>query len=301
MLRLYKGVPVTIAAAGTLLGMLALGPATTASAAPAAPTWRTHVCHGTRHHPGELTGLNLDVIVRGICLVRRGPVAVSRNIIITRHSTLIAAFGRHHTHISVAGSIFVRKGGTLVLGCNPKSFPCLDDPHPRRPSLTSADRVGHSIVATAALGVVVHSAWIGRNISQTGGGGGITCKPKGPFRQFHSPVYSAYEDNWIGGNMRIKHIHSCWLGVIRNRIGGSANVNHNKMKDPDAMEVVTNVVLKNLICFHNSPKVQYGDSRGRPNRVGRHAVLECGFRRIIPNPSGQHVHFSHISVHLHHR
>jgi hypothetical protein len=298
MLRRYRGVPVTIAAAGTLLGMLALAPATTAVAA---PTWRTHVCHGTNRHPGELTGLNLDVIVRGICLVRNGPVAVSRNIIITRHSSLIAAFGRHHTRLSVAGNIFVHKGGTLVLGCNPKSFPCLDDPHPKRPSLTSADRVGHSISATAALGVVVHNDWIGHNVSQTGGGGGVRCKPQGPFVHVHSPAYSTYEDNWIGGNVRIRHVHSCWLGVIRNWIRGSANINHNRMKDPDAMEIITNVVLRNLVCFHNNPKVQFGDSHGQPNRVGGHAVLECSFHRLVPNPAGQHHHFSHISVHLHRR
>jgi len=298
MLRRYKGMPAAFAAVGTLLGMLALGPATTAAAA---PTWRTHVCHGTNHHPGELTGLNRDVIVRGICLVRLGPVAVSRNIIITRHSALIAAFGRHHTRISVGGSIFVRKGGTLILGCNPHSFPCVDDPHPKRPSLVSADKVRHSIIARAALGVVVHNDWIGHNVRETGGGGGLTCRPEGPFRHVHSPVYSAYEDNWIGGSVWIKHLHSCWLGVIRNSIRRSANVSHNKMKDPDAMEVVSNRVEGNLICFRNNPKVQFGDSHGRPNRVGRHAVLECGFRRIIPNPAGQHMHFSHISVHLHDR
>ena len=297
MLRRYKGVPVTIAAAGTLLGMLAMGPAATAGVAPA---WRTHVCHGTNRHPGELTGLNLDVIVRGICVVRRGPVAVSRNIIITRHSVLIAAFGRHHTRISVAGSIFVRKGGTLILGCNPHSFPCLDDPHPRRPSLVSADKVGRSIIATGALGVLVHNDRIGHNVRQTGGGGGITCRPQGPFRRFHSPVFTAYEDNVIRGHVWVKRVHSCWLGVIRNRIGLSANVSHNKMKDPDAMEVVSNRVEGSLFCVRNSPKVQFGDSRGRPNRVGRRAVRECGFHRIIPNPAGQHVHFSHISVHLHH-
>jgi hypothetical protein len=80
MLRRYDGVPAAIAAACTPLGMLALGPATTACAA---PTRRTHVCDGTNHHPGELTGLDLDVIGRGMCLVRLGPFAVSRNIIIT--------------------------------------------------------------------------------------------------------------------------------------------------------------------------------------------------------------------------
>jgi hypothetical protein len=296
MLRRYRGVSVAIAGAGLMLGIAAL-PATAATA----PAWRTHVCHGTQRHPGELTGLNLNVIVRGICLARHGPVAVSRNIIITRHSTLIAAFGRHHTHITVAGSIFVRKGGTLILGCNPESFPCLDDPHPKRPSLTSRDVIKGGIFATAALGMVVHNDRIGHTIRQTGGGGGITCTPKGPFKQFHSPVYSTYEDNWVGGSLRVKHLHSCWLGVIRNTVGHNVRVVHNKMADPDANEVVTNRIQGNLTCFANNPKVQFGDSRGKPNRVGGDAFLECSFDRIIPNPAGQHKHFDHISLHLRHR
>ena len=296
MLRRHKRVPVAIAAAGTLVSMLALGPATTAVAA---PTWRTHVCHGTIRHPGELRGLSLDVIVRGLCLVRSGPVAISRNIIIMPHSALVAAFGRHDTHINLAGNIFIHKAGTLILGCNPKSFPCLDDSRPKRPSLISRDHVGGSIFATDALGVVVHSAWIGRNVRQLGGGGGVTCKPHGAFAHFHGPAYSTWEDNRIGGSIWVRHVHSCWLGVIRNWIGVSATVSRNKMKDPDEMEVVTNIVRQDLTCWRNSPKVQFGDSHGHPNRVGLHAFFECGFHRIIPNPSGQHVHFAHVSVHLH--
>src|SRR6266568_3600448 len=79
----------------------------------------------------------------------------------------------------------------------------------------------------------------------------------------------------------------------------SSAVSRNKMKDPDEMEVVTNIVRQDLTCWRNSPKVQFGDSHGHPNRVGLHAFFECGFHRIIPNPSGQHVHFAHVSVHLH--
>ncbi len=294
MLRRHKGVSVAIAAAGTLASMLAVGPATTAGAAPA---W--HICHGNAKHPGELFGRTLDVIVHGLCLVRRGPTAVAGDIIITPRSTLVAAFGRHDTRLEVGGNIFVHKRGTLILGCNPKSFPCVDDPNKKHPSLVSRDKVGGSIFGTDALGLVVHNAWIGHNVRQLGGGGGLTCKPQGSFAHVHSPAYSAWEGNWIGGSVWVKHVHSCWLGVIRNRIGFSATVSRNKMRDPDAMEVVTNIVHRDLTCWRNSPKVQYGDSHGHPNRVGLHAFLECGFHRIIPNPAGQHVHFAHISVHLH--
>ncbi len=295
MLRRYKGAPAVFAAAGTLLGMLALGPVTTAAAAPA---WRTHVCHGTPAHPGELVGVNLNVIVRGLCLVQRGPVAVSGSVIVTRGSALIAAFARHDTHMNIAGSVIVHKGGTLLLGCNPKSFPCLDDPSKKHPTLISRNRVGGSIVGLAALGLVVHSNWIGHSIATSGGGGGLTCQPRGVFKANHSPVFTAIEDNWVRGGIFVKGLRTCWMGVVRNWTGDSVHIVRNKAKDPDAMEIVSNTVHGNLICWRNNPKVQFGDSRGTPNRVGRRALLECSFHKILPNPSHQHVHFSHISVHL---
>ena len=297
MLRRHKGLTAVVATAGTLLSVLAAGPVTSASAAPA---WRNHVCHGTVRHPGHLVGVNLNVWVRGVCLVDRGPVAVSRNIFILRHSSLIAAFGRHHSRLAVGGSIIVHKGGTLVMGCLPRIFPCFDSRHPKHSRLHSSSEVQGNIIGLAALGIVVHASRIGHSVNQRGGGGGVTCVPQGIFKFLHnSPAYSDYEDSAIRGNLRIMHVHSCWLGVIRNFIGGSASINRNRMKDPDAMEVVSNIVLRNLICFRNHPKVQFGDSRGRPNRVGRHALFECSFHRLVPNPAGQHHHFSHISVHLH--
>ncbi len=296
MLGRNKSLAAAVATAVTLLGLLMVGPATSAGAA---TTWRTHVCHGTFRRPGILTGLNFDVIVRGLCLVNAGPVQVAHDVIVTRGSSLIADFGRHHSRISVGDDIFVHKGGTLVLGCEPVHFNCADDPHPKHPTLSSHDTVGGSLVATDALGVVVHDSWFGHDIVQLGGGGGLTCKPHGAFALVKSPVYSDYEDSWIGGSLWVKHLRSCWLGVIRDWVGGSATVSSNKMKDPDAMEVVTNTVLRDLTCWRNSPKVQFGDSHGLPNRVGLHAFFECSFHRLVPNPAGQHRHFEHISVHLH--
>ena len=295
MLGRYKGLAALIATSGTALGLLAISPATSADAA---SHWKTHVCHGTNTHPGELTGLNWDVIVRGLCLLNSGPVAVAHNVIITRNSALIAVYGRHNSRLSVSGDILVHRGGTLLLGCEPRYFTCLDDPRPKHPTLASHDTVGGSLIASDALGVVVHNSWFGHDIVEVGGGGGLNCKPAGPFAHAHSPVYSDYEDNWIGGSLWVKHLTSCWLGVIRNWIGGSATVSRNAMADPDAMEVVTNVVLRDLTCYRNRPKAQFGDSHGKPNRVGLHAFFQCGFHRLVANPRGSH-HFEHISVHLH--
>lgn len=297
MFRRHRALPVAIATAATLLSLVAWAPAS--SAATAARVHHRHVCGGTFARPGVLSGRYWDVVVHGVCVVNHGPAYVRHSIVITHNAALLAAFGRHHSRLAVGGSIYVHQGGTLVLGCEPSAFPCFDDPHPKKPSLSSHEIVGGSVIATRALGVVMHNTSVLRNVIQYAGGGGLTCHPTGIFTHFGSPVYSAYEDNMIGGSIWVRDLRSCWFGAIRNRIGRSATFSSITLADPDAMEVVSNVVLRDLTCWRNHPRVQFGDSHGTPNRVGMHAYFECGFHVILPNPAHQNKHFSHISVHLH--
>ena len=238
------------------------------------------------------------MVVRGVCVVNSGPVFVQRNIWIERGSVLLAAYARHHSHLVVGRNVFVKKNATLILGCEARHFACLDDSQ-KHPRLNSHSTIFGSLLGDRALGIVVHNSSIEHSVSQIKGGGGFTCKPHGIFKAFKSPVYSDYEDNFIRGNLHVSGLHSCWFGVIRNFVASSVRVGSNQLADPDANEVVSNVVLLNLLCFNNSPKVQFGDSHGKPNRVGRHALGECGFHVLRPNPAGQHHHFSHISVPLH--
>ncbi len=285
----------TAAVVATLLGGLALAPAVPASGA---PSWPLLVCHGSVRHPGVLAGRFGEVVVRGLCLVDRGPAVVERDVLVLRHSALLAAFGRGHSRLIVGHNIVVSRGATLFLGCG-RSFRCLDDRPHGRTRLSSRPKVFGSIIAVGALGVVVHYAWIGGSVVQVAGGGGLTCRPMGIFAVKHSPAFSAYEDSWIGHVIIVRHLRSCWLGVIRNRIGIDATISSNVMASHDANEIVSNVAFRDLTCWRDSPRAQFGDSRGTPNRVGLHAYYQCGFHVILPNPAGQHVHFSHISVHLH--
>ena len=131
----------------------------------------------------------------------------------------------------------------------------------------------------------MHASTIGANVVERGGGGGVSCTPKGIFAAFKSPVYSDYEDNWVGGNLTVTGLRSCWFGALRNSLRNSALVAGNTMADPDAMEVVSNTVRRSLSCFGNSPAVQYGDSVGTPNVVRRWATGECGFNVFQPNPA----------------
>ena len=140
--------------------------------------------------------------------------------------------------------------------------------------------------------MVIHDSTIGGDATQIGGGGGVSCTPIGIFAKFGSPVYSDYEDNTIGGNLRVTGLDSCWLGGLRNKIGGSVTFSNNTLADPDANEILTNHIAGNLLCSDNSPAMEYGDSRRlaqrgrrlrhRPVRLRREAA-EPG---TVPGPTG---------------
>jgi hypothetical protein len=161
------------------------------------------------------------VTVKGFCFVNRGPARVTGTLDLQPGSALAAAFGMHHSRLTVIGHVVVERGATLLLGCNTTSSPCIDDPansnHNAKPTLHSSGRVTGSITGSNALGIIIHSTTIGGSVSQSGGGGGHTCRPPktGPFALFHSPVFSAYEDSTIDENLSITGLRSCWMGVAR--------------------------------------------------------------------------------------
>ena len=70
-------------------------------------------------------------------------------------------------------------------------------------------------------------------------------------------------------------VQSCWAGYIRNHVSRNVIYQRNSFADPDASELTTNTVGGNMICFGNSPAVQFGDSQGAPNVVGGKALGEC--------------------------
>jgi hypothetical protein len=306
-----------------VVGVVAGGQAAaTASGAPSAAKAHTYTCKGTLKAPGTLAGTRSSVVVRGVCEVNAGPALVRHNLVIAPGGALVAIFGLNdhtghgHSSLTVDGNLTVGRGATLAMGCDhlydvafgqrSANFACADDPHPSKPTLSSHDVVRGSLIAHHALGVVVHNSSIHGNVVETGGGGGVNCKPTGVFTLFQSPVYSDYEHMWIGGSVRVTGLHSCWFGAIYLTVRGSLTVSKNVMADPDAMEVVTDKVLRNMTCHVNHPAIQFGDSDGRPNLVGRRAIGQCSFKVILPSPAPEahidvHVKHLHIAKRLHHR
>jgi hypothetical protein len=269
--------------AGVVAPVVVFGQAEVASAASA------FTCSGgTAMAPTSLpagTYASVEVSSGAVCGVDAGQVVVQGNVTVDSTGSLVAAFAQNMgapgttSGITVDGNVSVATGATLILGCENPAFTCIDDA-----TLASPDTVQGSITATGALGVLVHDSTIGTDVVETGGGGGVNCTPTGIFNAFGSPAYSDYEDNTIGGNLRVSGLQSCWFGALRDKIGGSFSYMKNTLADPDASENFTNTIAGNMLCSGNSPVVHYGDSSGSPNMVAGFGTGECAFGVMQPQP-----------------
>ena len=282
LLSTARALPVVVA--GAVLVVVAGVSVGVASGAAAASPYR---CAG----PSLPGGTYASVTIAGACQVNDGAVVVTGDVTVQPNGALIAAFARNdHTgsgtsNLTIDGSLFVGRGGTAILGCEPGFFTCADDPNQGKPTLTSRDAIGGDLLATSALGVLMHVTTVSGDIRELGGGGGVNCTPAGVFQVFGSPVYSDFEDNTVGGNVWVSGLRSCWFGALRDQIGGSVMVTDDVMADPDSMEVLADHIAGNLICARNMPANQYGDSQSSPSVVAGSAIGQCSFARLTPNPS----------------
>jgi hypothetical protein len=229
-----------------------------------------------------------DVSIEGICEVNAGQARILGNLTARPGSTLLAAFGLDdqtgsgNSSLTVAGDLRVQSGATVLIGCEPEHFTCIDDPNPEHATLSSQGRIFGSLREQQPLGVVVHDSTIFGDVTESGGGGGQTCEPSGVFASFESPVYSDYEDSTVAGNLKVTGLTSCWLGVVRMRVGGNVHMINNQLADPDAIEILSNQIAGNLNCQQNS---QVWDSSEKaetlyprspePNTVGGRRIGQC--------------------------
>jgi hypothetical protein len=283
-----------VLAGGLVTSAMALAPAASAAAA----QHQASVCAGTPKAPGVLTGRHRsDVVVKGACEVNAGRAFVGGDLTLRPGAVLIAAFalndrtGKGSSSLTVAGDLRVGAGAAMVLGCDPSSFPCLDDPDQNAPTLASHDRVLANLTSTKPLGVVVHNVSVRGNVTQRGGGGGFSCNPSGIFAQFQSPVYSTYEDSSVGGSIRVSGVTSCWMGLIRLHVRQSMAVRNNRLADPDAIEINANHIAGNLTCRRNSMVWDSGDltanlfpRQPQPNTVGGERHGQC----VLNSPTSPH-------------
>src|SRR5262249_48993786 len=116
-------------------------------------------CNGSILRSGSYASLR----VTGPCKLSDRAYVVVRGDVVVGHHGLVDAItpGR----IGVWGSMYVRSGGGVGLGCSPAAG-C---------SVTTHDHVQGDVIATGALAMIFHSNRIDGRIYQAGGGGGVNC------------------------------------------------------------------------------------------------------------------------------
>jgi hypothetical protein len=212
-------------------------------------------CNGSILRSGSYASLH----VTGPCKLSDHAYVVVRGNVVVGHHGLFDAITMGH--IGVWGSMYVRSGGGVGLGCSPAAG-C---------SVTTHDHIQGDVIANGALAMIFHSNRIDGRIYQSGGGGGVNCNNV----LMGGPAFTTYEDNKVGGDVTVRWMRSCWFGFFRNHVAGTVRINHNTFADPDADEVQTNVIAGDLICRANSPAPQTGDSGGSVNIVAGSKIGQC--------------------------
>jgi hypothetical protein len=272
----FAGARVFLLAGGASLILFATG---TASAMGTSSTTCTGDLSNLPASAGTIKGnYPGDVVVAGACAVDAGSAVIQGNLILLPNATLVAAFASDN--LTVKGSIQVKDGAALIIGCNPQSFSCVDNG-----AGTATVKVLRNLTAEQPLGMVVHNTTVSGKEVVDGGGGGVSCdSTPGVFGAFGSPAYIDNEDSTVHGSLTIENVQTCWLGTLRVKVGGNLTDTNNTMADPDAGEVVANIVGGNISCTGNSPAVQFGDSGAAPNQVRGNATGQCGFGVLSPDP-----------------
>jgi hypothetical protein len=259
------------------------------------------VCSSGAIAPGNYGSMRIN----GICSMPTGHVNIYGNLTIAPGALLDAVAPGDPTtgtavvpaSVAISGDVKVLQGAALLLGCSP-NISCA----PPAAGITF-DVIRGDLSAYGAQGVVLHDVGVDGDVSILGGGGGTagqTCAAQNPSNPTNTalepwsedpalaftPVYSDFEDGSIGGDLRVVGLSTCWLGGLRNWIGGDVTFAHNTFGDPDAMEIGNNVIWGDFGCWYNSPAPQFGEGAA-PDLVNGRALGECSFNTVLQNPSAE--------------
>jgi len=247
-------------AAAALAAAVCAAAMTVVGAGPASASQDRTVCKG-----GDIaSGTYETLVITGYCVIPDdAKVVVKDNLVLKRGAVLNAVtLATVHVH----GNVRVGHRAILGLGCTVIGVGCAAD---------SDVRVGGNIVAFKPLTMFIDGVTVCGNVRSFGGGPGLDVTHDNIAFNY------AFKDNTVHGNVRLMNWRGGWMGAIRNDVSGYVVYARNAGNDPDANEIVHNMVGGNLGCWGNSPAAQFGDAaEGAPpgyaqNVVGGRAKGQC--------------------------
>ena len=240
-------------AAATLAGaLLVAGPVGAAASG-------NYTCSGGTIAAGTYS----SITVTGFCSPGKGTVTVLKSLTIASGGGLDSA--NASSTVIIGGSLDVKKGGFLALGCGPDPDP--ESRCPEGPAAQSHDTIHGNLDSEGGTLLIIHYDTIGGNVGVHGGGGGLSCDGF-PFIDF--------DHNSIGGNASETDLRTCWSGFSNNEIGGNVDYTNNQTGIPDGNFVGGNSIGGNLSCSADSPTPHLSDSPfPPPNSVAGHTSGQC--------------------------
>ena len=215
---------------------------------------------------GPLSGTYRNLVVTGECDVV-GPVTVNGTVTITGKGAAFSSEYPGSPAVTIRGNVLVSNGGLFAFGQPTEGC---------GPAVRKTSVVTGNVVALKALSVKILCSTVRGNVLSVGGG-------------YHAPpdclangVNFPVKDSTIRGNLAVYGWSGCWMGAIRNHVGGNVVLVGNTASaippgstTADGMEIVTNTIRANLVCYSNSPHPQVGDSEGAPNQVRGLKLGQC--------------------------
>lgn len=265
----------TAAIGGLSIGTALFGVVAPSAANAASPT--AYNCTGGSWSGGPSvmpSGTFSRVDITGLCVVPAGEtMTITGDLNVAPGGVLVAI---SDATVHVQGNARAGMGAILALGCTAE-LGCTP---------TADQQVWGNVVATNARAIYLNGTHINGNVVINGGGPGADCIDTGfPWIGHDLPI----KDNVIDGNVHIDGWAGCWIGFIRNQVGGSVSISRvvaNVATDasgmpldpqgPDSTEVLANVIGGSLTCRNNLPAAQYGDAGTPPYATNQVAGTKRG-------------------------
>ena len=269
-----------------VLGTLVVAGALALSGGPAmaAVSWvspAAYTCTGGDFATGDLTsipsGTYASITVKGACAVAPDAViTVIGNINVAPGAALDAQSAP--STITVKRNVTAARGALLGLGCLPNppghmtGHPCVIEPNG-----SSDITVKGNVTAWDANTILLNGITVKGNVTLIGSEGTATVDERA------TAIPWAIKDNTIGGNLIAADMTPLWIGLLDNKVGGNVilfNIHITDGLPPNndptpTIQVASNAIGRNLICYGLAPAVAGGFIPGQVNVVGGKALGQC--------------------------
>jgi hypothetical protein len=269
-----------------VLGTLVVAGALALSGGPAmaAVSWvspAAYTCTGGDFATGDLTsipsGTYASITVKGACAVAPDAViTVIGNINVAPGAALDAQSAP--STIRVGHDVTAAQGSLLGLGCLPNppghttGHPCVIEPNG-----SSDITVKGNVTAWDANTILLNGITVKGNVTLIGSEGTATVDERA------TAIPWAIKDNTIGGNLIAADMTPLWIGLLDNKVGGNVilfNIHITDGLPPNndptpTIQVASNTIGRNLICYGLAPAVAGGFIPGQVNVVGGKALGQC--------------------------